>query len=127
MRYLTLPTVSSAPASLNVADRTAADALPLSRYLVFAGVSVLGCLVDLLTKQWVFAWRGLPQKANEWWLWEPFVGIETTINTGALFGMGSGWGKVFAFLSILAAIGIPIWMFWFGAARSRWLTFALSC
>ena len=29
-------------------------------------------------------------------------------------------------LSILAAAGIVIWLFWFGAARDRWLTWALS-
>jgi signal peptidase II len=112
---------------LSVVDRAFSEPLPRARYLVFGIVSTAGCLVDLLTKQWVFAWRGLPQPNNEWWLWEPYVGIETAVNTGALFGFGTGWGRLFALLSVAAAIGIPIWLFWFGAAKSRWLTFALSC
>jgi len=58
---------------------------------------------------------------------EPFVGVETAINTGALFGAGAGFGRLFAALSVLAAIGIVAWLFWFGAARSLWLTVALAC
>jgi len=34
---------------------------------------------------------------------------------------------MFALLSIAAAIGIPVWLFYFRAATSAWLTFALSC
>jgi signal peptidase II len=74
----------------------------------------------------VFRWRGLPKANNEWWLWEPYVGIETAVNTGALFGMGGGYGLFFAILSVLAGLGIVVWLFWFGAARDRWLTIALS-
>jgi len=83
-------------------------------------------LADLLTKQWVFQWRGLPQANHEWWIWEPYVGIETAVNTGALFGMGGGYGRFFSVLSILAGLGILVWLFWMGAARDRWLTIALS-
>ncbi|MCA9144348.1 MAG: signal peptidase II [Planctomycetales bacterium] len=104
----------------------AVDAIPRSRYVIFGLVSVLGCAADLLSKQLVFQWRGLPREGNEWWLWEPYVGIETAVNIGALFGMGGGFGHVFAGLSIVAAIGIVLWLFRFGAARDRWLTWALS-
>jgi signal peptidase II len=100
--------------------------IPRSRYIIFGAVSSLGCAADLLTKQWVFDWRGPPREGNEWWLWEPYVGIETAVNIGALFGMGGGYGLVFAGLSILAALGIVIWLFPFGAARDRWLTWSLS-
>ncbi|MGE0757365.1 MAG: signal peptidase II [Pirellulaceae bacterium] len=117
---------------MNAADSGAARNLsartvPLSRYLVFVCLTVLGCGLDLWTKAAVFAWRGLPRPNHEWWLWEPYVGIETAINTGALFGFGSGWGRLFAVLSLAAAVAIPVWMFVFGAARSRWLTVALGC
>jgi signal peptidase II len=112
---------------LNAADQLAGQSLPRSRYVVFATVAVSGCVLDLLTKQLVFSWRGLPRPNNEWWIWEPYIGIETAINTGALFGFGSGWGRMFAVLSIVAAIAIPIWLFCFRAAHSGWLNFALSC
>ncbi len=102
------------------------DRIPRSRYIIFCTVSVLGCAADLLTKQWAFQWRGLPREGNEWWLWEPYVGIETAVNIGALFGLGSGYGQIFAGLSILAAIGIVVWLFRFGAAHDPWLTWALS-
>ncbi|MBC8355559.1 MAG: signal peptidase II [Planctomycetes bacterium] len=94
--------------------------------MVFGTVSTLGCAADLLTKQLVFQWRGLPRAGNEWWLCEPYIGIETAVNEGALFGMGGGHGRIFAGLSIVAAVGIVVWLFRFGAARDRWLTWALS-
>jgi signal peptidase II len=94
---------------------------------MFWGVALLGCAADLLSKHWIFAWRGWPRANNEWWLWEPFVGIETAVNTGALFGMGGGHGRLFAALSVVAALGILGWLFAAGAARDRWLTLALAC
>ncbi len=102
------------------------SAIPRNRYIIFVAVTLLGGGIDLLTKQFVFQWRGLPRPGNEWWLWEPYVGIETAINIGALFGMGAGFGHVFAGLSVIAAIGIALWLFRFGAAKELWLTWALS-
>jgi signal peptidase II len=101
--------------------------LPLSRFVVFWGLSLGGCTLDLLTKHWIFLWRGLPRAGNEWWIWTPYVGIETAVNTGALFGMGGGYGRAFALLSIVAAIGILCWLFYAGAARDRWLNVAMGC
>jgi signal peptidase II len=93
---------------------------------LFTVLAVTGCVADLATKQLIFQWRGLPRPNNEWWLWEPYVGIETAVNIGALFGMGSGYGHVFAVLSVLAALGIVVWLFRYGAASDLWLTCALS-
>lgn len=127
MQSLTRLSASSAPVN-SKADKLPAEteAIPRSRYVVFCSVSVLGCAADLLSKHWIFQWRGLPREGNEWWLWEPYVGIETAINIGALFGLGGGYGAVFAGLSIVAAIGIVVWLFRYGAAHDRWLTWALS-
>ena len=127
MRSPTPPSVSSAPAS-SKGDAAALTerAYPASRITLFAVLSVVGCAADLITKQVVFQWRGLPRPNNEWWLWEPYVGIETAVNIGALFGMGSGYGHLFAILSIVAAIGIVVWLFRYGAASDQWLTVALS-
>ena len=68
-----------------------------------------------------------PRAGNEWWIWEGYVGIETTLNPGALFGMGAGFVHVFSLLSVVAAIGILVWLFLFGAAREWPLTIALGC
>ncbi|MEX0643394.1 MAG: signal peptidase II, partial [Pirellulales bacterium] len=81
---------------------------------------------DLITKTWVFS---LPQlRAGEiLWLWTGHVGVQLSRNWGALFGIGQGMVWLFATLSIAAAVAIPLWLFWFGAARDAWLTVALGC
>jgi signal peptidase II len=102
-------------------------AVPRNRYVAFLSIAVIGCAVDLLTKHWVFQWRGLPLSNNEWWIWEGYIGIETALNRGALFGAGQGYSTLFAALSIVAAVGILVWLFWFGAAHDLLLTIALAC
>jgi signal peptidase II len=97
------------------------------RWLTFVTVATIGTAADLLTKQWVFSWRGLPGEMPPYWLIEPYVGIETAVNPGALFGMGAGWGSLFAALSILAAIAIFLWLYKFRAIDSWWLVLALAC
>jgi signal peptidase II len=95
-----------------------------SRLTAYLCVAAIGLAADLLTKQWVFDWRGTPGESPVWWLWEGYVGIQTAVNPGALFGFGHGWGRAFAMLSILAAIGISVWLFKYKAARSWWITIA---
>jgi signal peptidase II len=83
--------------------------------------------VDLLTKHWIFQWRGGPQAGNIWWIWDGYVGIETAINTGALFGLGQGRVGLFAAFSVVAIVGILYWLFVSGAAQDLLLTIALGC
>ncbi len=97
------------------------------RYALFFALAIGGCTADLLTKHWVFQWRGMPRPGNEWWLIEGYVGIETALNPGALFGMGRGYGFVFASLSIMAAVGVLAWLHFGRAARDLLLTIALGC
>jgi signal peptidase II len=130
MPSLTLPSASNVPVKSSAIDGAGTTSVPRNRYFIFASIAALGCAADLITKQLVFAWRGSPhvlERQSIWWLWEPFIGIETAVNTGALFGVGGGWGRFFALLSIAAAIAIPVWLFYFRAATSAWLTVALSC
>jgi signal peptidase II len=103
-----------------------AQAVPLNRYVLFGALAIFGTAIDLATKEWVFAWRGLPGELPPWWLIEPYVGIETAVNQGALFGMGQGKGWLFAILSVIASAGICTWLFAFRAAASSWLTFAMG-
>src|SRR5687767_7034143 len=89
------PTVSSAPIKSSAGNARPAilndGPLPLNRYLIYFGLAAVGCAVDLLTKEAVFRWRGLPRANNPWWLIDGRFGIETSVNPGALFGMGAGW------------------------------------
>ncbi len=98
----------------------------VARWTTFISIAVFGTAIDLLTKQFVFSWRGLPGSSPPWWLIENYVGIETAVNPGALFGMGAGFGLVFAALSVVAAIGIVIWLHFFRAIESWWMVVSLA-
>lgn len=94
--------------------------------MVFFGLAVVGCLVDLATKSWIFGWLGMPGEKPIQWIWPGVLGFETSLNEGALFGLGQGMVVVFAILSVLAAIGVLYWLFIAGAARDLLLTVALG-
>ena len=98
--------------------------------MLFGLIAVIGGATDLYTKQRVFDWRGPPQAHvdNTWWVpgLEGYVGIQTSVNQGALFGMGQGHSTLFAILSVLAGAGIIFWLFLRGGARDRLLTIALG-
>lgn len=100
--------------------------IPTSRVLWFWSLGLLGCSVDLLTKYLVFRHPGL-HRGSEWWLWENHVGIQKSLNEGALFGMGQGSVWLFALFAVVAAVAIPVWLFRHGAASDRGLTTALGC
>jgi signal peptidase II len=106
--------------------KCATDRVPASRYAVFAVVSMLGCVVDLATKAWAFSVPSL-RNGEILWLWDGHVGIQLSRNWGALFGMGQGKVWLFATMSTIAMLAIPIWLFVFGAARDKWLNIALAC
>jgi signal peptidase II len=99
--------------------------IPPQRYVLFASLVILGCAADLATKSWAFSQPEL-RAGGVRWLWEGYVGVQLSRNWGALFGMGQGFFWLFAALSILAAVAIPIWLFRFQAARDLCLTIALG-
>jgi signal peptidase II len=122
-----------------------AGPLPRSRYFVYFGIALIGSGLDLLTKQAMFGWLGLPAGFTDdsnpanvarwrgdpnlphlWWLIEDRLGVQTAVNTGALFGMAPGYWWLFATLSIIALVGIFTWLFVLRAAHDRWLTVALG-
>ena len=96
------------------------------RFGVFSAIAIIGGALDLWSKEFIFGWRGLPTQSEIWWIWEPYFGIETAVNIGAVFGLGAGQGPLFAAMSVVAAVGIIVWLFWFRAAVSLWLTIALG-
>lgn len=100
--------------------------VPLSRWVAFLAIVTLGACTDLYTKQAVFEWRGLPNDGPAWWLVDGYLGVETAVNIGAVFGIGAGKGTLFAALSVFAGIGVTVWLFVFGAARNWWMCVALA-
>ncbi len=96
------------------------------RLLVFLTLAIGGLVADLWTKQSIFAWKGLPGEQAPYWIIEPYVGIETAVNMGAVFGLGQGYGWLFAILSIAAASGIVYWLFVLGGAKSLWITVSMG-
>jgi len=130
MQSHTRPIVSSAPAN-SKPTRSVWVAVPLDRYIIFFGIALAGCALDLLTKHWIFQRLGmiLIQQGRvkpAIWLIDGIFGFETSLNEGALFGIGQGKVVFFAALSIAAGLGILVWLFVFGAARDRFLTVALG-
>lgn len=124
---MTNPSPHTPPSHGIAPQATAPSGVPLSRIVVFALLAIGGGLLDLWTKAAIFRWRGLPGERDPWWLIDGYVGIETAVNIGAVFGIGAGRGTFFAAFSVVAAIGILVWLFYHGAAKQWWLTVALGC
>lgn len=101
------------------------ESIPWSRVLSFWALALGGCAIDLITKHWVFS---SPRffHGNEGWLIEGHIGIQKSLNEGALFGFGQGNVWLFATFAIVMVVALPLWLFYFGAARDRWLCFSLA-
>lgn len=98
---------------------------PLYRAVLFFSIVAVGCVADLVSKHLVFAQLGRPLGQRLEIIPDVFY-LETSLNQGALFGIGQGMTFLFALLSILAALAILYWLFWAGAAESRLLTVTLA-
>lgn len=96
------------------------------RWVAFLVIAAVGAGTDLWTKSWIFNWLGLPGTNQPYWIVEPYFGLETAVNPGAVFGMGAGFGLLFAAFSVIATIGISIWLSKFAAIDSRWLVVSLG-
>jgi len=81
----------------------------LPRYLLFAAIVAAGTALDLATKAWAFRRLGMPGGQIEW-IWPGRVGFQTSLNEGALFGLGQGGVPVFVAISVLAGLAILIWL-----------------
>lgn len=107
------------------------ERLPVNRYALFFWPLLIGAGLDLYTKSYVFsryfdpllARSRPPDVADHWWV-DQIFGIQTSTNPGALFGFGKGYSTLFAAFSIVALVGIFVWLFPLRAARDRWLAFA---
>ena len=106
--------------------------VPPGRYALFWALAVTGAFLDLSTKWLAFRWIGEPRDSSPAPSVSIFPGkfsLTTSYNRGALWGFGHNVpfaNHVFAGLSVLAAVAFLVWLFWFGAAHSRSVTFALG-
>lgn len=101
------------------------DDLPYTRYATFFTIALAGGGIDLATKSWIFDRLGMPG-GPVWWIWPEIFGFQTSLNQGALFGIGQGQVWLFATLSVLALAGIGYWLFGARGAHDRWMTVALA-
>lgn len=101
---------------------------------LFLLIVALGVAADLGTKSWAFASLGMPREyrfheepelEGAYWIWEDVFGFQTSLNEGALFGMGQGQSRLFAVLSFVALAGILAWLF-HSARKSRYLVITLG-
>ncbi|MEZ6063152.1 MAG: signal peptidase II [Planctomycetaceae bacterium] len=100
--------------------------VPRNRMVTFGTLTALCVVTDLWSKDAVFSRFGL-NAGTDWILdgWVRFR-LHTSLNFGALWGMGQGLSSVFALLSVAAFVGIIYWLFIRGAAHSLWLTVSLA-
>jgi signal peptidase II len=104
------------------------NSVPKWRIALFCSLVVVGCAVDLATKQWIFSKLGMPGEGGRIVIVPPDIFcLETSLNEGALFGIGQGMALVFAGLAVVAAVGITYWLLVGGAGKDTWLAFALGC
>lgn len=103
------------------------EKLPRNRAVIFFLLAALGLIADLWSKSAAFgSWplhSGSDWLVNNSWVRFRFF---TSLNEGALWGMGQGFAWVFALLSIVAFAGIVYWLFVKKAAESLWLTVSLG-
>ena len=105
------------------------------RFAVFLAILVGGLALDLGTKSWIFGRLGLPgeylfaenpQANATWWIIDGVFGFQTSLNQGALFGMGQGNASLFAAFSFVAISGILVWLLFFRGLHNRFLVIVLG-
>jgi len=107
---------------------------PFFAILIFPMVALAGLALDLKTKDWAFItlgmpgeyrWQTHPEQEGTYWIWANVLGFQTSLNPGALFGLGAGQSGLFAALSFVALGGILAWIA-HSAWKSRVLTLTLA-
>jgi signal peptidase II len=98
---------------------------------LFAIISSIGLAADLLTKHWVFQALGMPGEYKAltnpelnavYWVVPDIAGFQTSLNLGALFGIGQGQTTILVVLSFVFLVGILVYiLIW------AWQSFFLSC
>ena len=103
------------------------EKLPRNRVVCFTMVSSVCLALDLWSKSMAFRSFGV-RNGGEWLLNNSCLRFRffTSLNEGALWGMGQGFAWAFAVLSVGAFCGIIYWLFVARAAESVRLTVCLA-
>lgn len=117
---------SQQPYAAPTAMGSALPAVPVSRYVLFAAIAGIGLGLDLYSKWWMFHTLGMPGEHPGIWPWPEVFGFQTSLNEGALWGMGQGRQGLFIGLSCVATVAILYWLFVQKAALDLWTTTALG-
>lgn len=114
----TTPAANPAPTAeaVDTPQRSATAFFDVRSHLRFWLIAGVGLTVDLWSKEWAFGTMG--QRARR--IVIPHVlELQTMMNDGALFGIGSGHTMLFLVASVLA-LGLVLWMF-AGSSPRSWL------
>ena len=94
--------------------------------LLFVAIAGCAAAIDLVTKWSIFQRLGMPGERPGIVLVPKILALETNLNEGALFGMGQGFGAVFAAVSLCAIAGILAMVARPATRSDRWLLLALA-
>jgi signal peptidase II len=92
----------------------------------FLIVGSLALVLDLATKEAIFAQLGMPGMGRRIEFVPGVFVLETNLNEGALFGMGQGLSWLFAAVSVAALAGILALVARPATRQSRWLVVSLA-
>ena len=96
-------------------------------WTVFTTLVTLTTAADLITKALAFKNLGMPGISPGWTVVNNMLWYRTSLNEGALFGLGQGMGWFFISVSVAALIGILITVSWLRIRNDAVLLVALAC
>ena len=96
-------------------------------WTVFTTIVMLTTAADLITKALAFKNLGMPGTNPGWPVINNMLWYRTSLNEGALFGLGQGMGWFFISVSVAALLGILITVSWLRIRNDSVLLVALAC
>ena len=96
------------------------------RFVLYLVILAAGLSLDLGTKSWIFGQLGRPGESETWWMIDGVFGCQTSLNQGALFGIGQGNVHIFALFSFAAIAGILVWLLFFRGLCNLFFTIVLG-
>ena len=96
-------------------------------WAVFTLLVTLTTAADLTTKAIAFKNLGMPGTSPGWPVIKNMLWYRTSLNEGALFGLGQGMGWFFITVSVGALIGILLTVSWLRMRNDTVLIVALAC
>ncbi|MCS7237059.1 MAG: signal peptidase II [Thermoguttaceae bacterium] len=109
-----------------VAPSSGFDVFSVWRFFITGCACILVTAADLWTKAWAFELLGGPGEKPIWWVWEGVFGFQTTLNEGAVFGLGQGWTNAFTAFGVAATIFLIGWFVWVAPRNDFWVSLAVG-